>query len=258
MHKVEIHYKRFGFNRHKKIDVPERWDELNEHQFAVCAQIYTGNVSQTEFIRRFYGLPSHIMRKLSGYDAYKLADLADFTISPDGLTNFFYLKEIAGLHAPADRLSGITLEHFAIFDTAFFDYVNKPGPDTLIRFVSMLYTRPGEEITRIDFDKRIKLVEKRARLSDCHAIFLNYIFIHRWLAGSFPFLFEEKEDDQEVKPRDKQEVKPAKPINPNWNLIIENFVGEDVINYNKYIKMPAIIAFKTINRRIKTLRKNGK
>src|SRR5690606_33030218 len=123
-----------------------------------------------------------------------------------------------------------------------FDYVNKPGPDTLIRFVSMLYTRPGEEITRIDFDKRIKLVTKRVRLSDCHAIFLNYIFIHRWLSRSFPFLFEEKEDDkQEVKPRDKQEVKPAKPINPNWNLIIENFVGEDVINYNKYIKMPAII-----------------
>jgi len=265
MRKVEIKYRHLGIDRTKKINAPESWSDLTDRQFSVCASIYVREVSEYDFVKKFYELPGLVMTKLSKFEIYKLAELADFAMTPEGITNFFFLKKISStaLLAPADRLLNISFEHFALFDTAFFDYVNSPTDDNLVNFVALLYLGKGEVVTEIDFEGRVKALKlhirlKTVKLADLHSIFLNYIFIHRWLSRSFPALFEEKEPEEQDVTQKQNLKKPAKPNRPNWNEIIDSFVGEDIINYDKYRKMPAIIAFKTINKRIKNNRKNGK
>lgn len=249
MKTLELKYRILGFNRVKKVNAPECWEELSPIQFAVCSRIYTDQIPEKRFVQEYFDLPGIVMRRLSSFQLFKLAQLTDFALKPEGSTNFFYLREIprTGLLAPGDRLTGITLEHFAIFDTAFFDYIENSTGENLVRFIACLYLRSGEVISQIDFEKRLELVTSRAWICDYYSIFLNYIFVHRWLAKSFPFLFEEKEDSIVS---DKTS-KPVKPLRPQWNKIIDGFIGEDVINYDKYRQMPAIVALKTINKRIK-------
>lgn len=260
MHKVEFRYKFMGIDRSRKILVPGCWEELNDRQFSVCARIYTEDMTDADFVQQFMGIPASIMNRITPIELYNLTSLTEFATNPEGITNFFFLKQLPGtkLKSPGNRLSGVTVEHFALFDTAYFDYKNDPITDNLYAFVAMLYIMPGEVITKIDFDKRLKYVKSHVKLSDCHAVFLNYIFIHHWLAKAFPFLFEVKEKPETETKKKVVKTKAVKQFRPDWNSIIDSFIGEDILNYDKYRQMPAIIVFKTINKRIKNTKKNVK
>jgi hypothetical protein len=248
MHKVEIKYKSlFGFYKSKKVSVPDKWEDLSSSQFSACNKVYTSSIKDLDFVKEYFGLSSRLISQLTDYEILKLTELADFALKPEGLTNFFFIKRLGGkLISPKDRLKEVTLEHFVLFDTAFFDYVKSPTSENLKKFVGMVYLKEGEKLTSIDFDKRMKMITKKVKISDCHAIFLNYIFIHRWLNQAYPFLFEEKE-----KPKN-QNAKTNLQAGPDWMAIIDSFVGDDMLNFDKYVNMPATNAFKAINNRIKT------
>jgi uncharacterized protein YbcI len=78
------------------------------------------------------------------------------------------------------------------------------------------------------------------------------------LAKAFPFLFEVKEKQENESEKKAVKTKNVKQFRPDWNSIIDSFIGEDILNYDKYRQMPAIIVFKTINKRIKNTKKNVK
>ena len=73
---------------------------------------------------------------------------------------------------------------------------------------------------------------------------------------SFRFLFEEGSDE----PVRKKSARPEKAKNklPKWVDIIDNFVGEDILNYDKYTQMNCIRAFKVMNSRIKNFKKHAR
>lgn len=259
MKKVKIEYPfLFFFKKEKNIEVPECWMDLSGSQFAICSEAITGMVTDATFISKFYGVKTSLIKQLTKFELFKLIECAEFITNPKAMVNFFYLKSIpgTGLYSPEKRLQNVSFEHFMLFDTFFFDYVNDPKESNLHKFVAALYLKKGEVLTSIDFQKRISYIAKNVDKASMDAIFLNYTFIRKWLSSVFKFLFEYNEQDPEEKhEKDKQPITSNKP---DWNSILDGFIGEDILNEQEYRSISCIRAFKTINKRIQIYRTNGK
>lgn len=258
MRKVRIEYPRFFFfHKQKDIEVPEKWEELSERQFSICTKLFIQHVPDDQFISEFYGISKKLVNKFSKFEQYKLIECAGFISDPKAKVNYFYLKSIPGtyLHSPEPRFKNISFEQFMLFDTFFFDYINDPKEINLRKFIACLYTKENEDISDFNFENRLKYITKKIDNATMYAIFLNYTFIRKWLSGAFSSLFEYKESDPD---ENKEEpVKTKKPNRPDWNAILDGFMGDDILHEEQYKKIKCIRAFKTINNRIKHF-KNGK
>ena len=253
MRKLKIEFKRFLFFRKTKmLDIPEKWHDLNGDQFSVCSDIYLNSVSDFEFVSRFFGIPKRITRKFSKFELYKLTELCTFAANPNGSVNFFYMQNIpgTGLLSPKHKFRDVDFERFALFDTYFFMYVRDQKADDLCRFIATLYLKKNEIVTVFDFEKRVKFIQKHVDEATRNAIFMNYIFIHKWLEKPFPFLFESKNSDEKENSKKGITKKQSSSI-PDWTGILDAFVGDDILNYDQYKKTNCILMFKRINARIK-------
>lgn len=254
MRRLKIQYKQFFiFRKTKELDVPEKWHELNGDQFSVCSDIYLNNIADFEFASRFFSISKRITRRFSKFELYKLTELCTFAARPNGSVNFFYMQVIpgTGLMAPKAKFRDVDFERFALFDTYFFMYIRDHKNEDLCRFIAALYLKKNESVTDIDFEKRIKYIRKHVDEATRNAIFMNYIFIHKWLEKPFPLLFESKStDDRESTKRGI--TKKTSTSLPDWTGILDAFVGDDILNYDHYKKTNCILMFKRINARIKT------
>ncbi len=262
MKSVRLEYFRFFFFRKNlNIEVPERWEDLSPRQFEICAAIHTREVFDIEFIHKFFGIKKRLAKRLTKFEQYKLIELAGFLSDPKAMVNFFYLENIPGtqLQSPSKKLHEMKFEHFMLFDTFFFDYLNDPKDENLLKFVASLYLKNKEIVTEIDFTKRIAYLSKNVDKSTLYAIFLNYTFIRKWLSKAFPLLFGFEDPDEEDKKasRRKNVNLPKKQNRPDWTSILEGFVGDDVINYDKYKQVACTVVFRTLNKRIATYNKYG-
>lgn len=100
--------------------------------------------------------------------------------------------------------------------------------------------------------KRIMKVAKIDRHVK-YAVFLNYVFVKRWLSKAFPFLFPL---DDEPEPEEKRKRPTAPSV--NWLDIFDAFVGDDVAVMEKYQAMPVATAFRILNKRIRDAQKQKK
>ena len=151
-------------------------------------------------------------------------------------------------------------------DTAFNRYARDGKDASLDVFISMLYLKDNEYIVLpaggknglfsrqkpLMLQKRIVKVAKIDRHVK-YAIFLNYVFVKRWLSKAFPFLFPLNEDLES----EKNNKKPAAP-SVNWLDIFDAFVGDDVAVMEKYQAMPVATAFRILNKRIRDAQKQKK
>jgi hypothetical protein len=247
MKTVEITYRRWWKDRVQTIRVPEEWPDMTGSQSIAAARCYIDSVNEDDFIADFYDIPKSVVLKMSEFQKYRLTELLEFVFNPDGLINSFYLPEVAGLRAPGNRLHNITVEHFGIFDTYFFDFAHEKTDEALDRFVAALYLKSGEVITRVDMSKRIKKVSTIDKPTK-YAIFLNYIFIRKWLSVRFSYLFQVSDESKSKK---NLPAKVSKKSLPDWNGMIENVMGDDVLHYNEYKSLPCILFFKQANKKLK-------
>lgn len=86
-----------------------------------------------------------------------------------------------------------------------------------------------------------------------YAVFLNYVFVKRWLSKAFPFLFPL---DDEPEPEENRKRPTAPSV--NWLDIFDAFVGDDVAVMEKYQAMPVATAFRLLNKRIRDAQKQKK
>lgn len=264
MKELRIAYRSFGI-RHEIIRlVPEKWEELTPVQFLLVSRLYLQEIDESSFLGEFYSLPSGVVS--NSYYSYKLSELVEFISDCRIRMDHFILPDIVGLKAPGERLKGMCFEHFMHVDTAFNRYARDGKDSSLDAFVSMLYLKNYEYIVLpsggknglfsrqkpLILPKRIVTV---ARI-DKHvkyAVFLNYVFVKRWLSKAFPFLFPL---DDEPEPEEKRK-NPAAPL-VNWLDIFDAFVGDDVAMMEKYQAMPVATAFRLLNKRIRDAQKQKK
>ena len=258
MKKLSIEYRYLWFwHKKKSIDVPQTWEDLSQKQFEVCAQQYIEPLEDKQFVSRFFGLNKRLVSKFSQYEVYKLSELATFAMTANGNVNRFFMERIpnTALLSPQERLVNVSFEHFALFDTYFFRYAYSKKDSDLSMFIATLYLKKGEKVTTIDIEKRQKYIEKRIDKATQYAIFLNYTFVREWLSTRFRFLFDKQDPDEnstkKSNPKNKQQ-------GPDWNQVLDGLVGDDILHYQDYKLMPCIVAFKTINKRLKEYARNGK
>ena len=264
MRELRIAYRRFGIRREIIRRVPQKWDELTPEQFLLVSRLYLQEMDEPSFLKEFYFLPSGVGSDT--FYSYKLSELVEFISDCRVRTDRFFLPCIAGLKAPGDRLKGMCFEHFMHVDTAFNRYARDGKDASLDAFVSMLYLKDNEYIVLPTGGKnglfsRQKPLILQKRLSEVakmdrhvkYAIFLNYVFVKRWLSKAFPFLFPL---DDEREPKDGQK-KPAAP-SVNWLDIFDAFVGDDIAVMEKYQAMPVATAFRLLNKRIRDAQKQKK
>ena len=264
MKELRIEYSSFGIRREVTCPVPEKWEELTPEQFLLVSRLYLQEMDESSFLKKFYSLPSGAGS--DNYYRYKLGELVEFISDCRVRMDHFILSDVAGLKAPGERLKGMCFEHFMHVDTAFNRYARDGKDSSLDAFVSMLYLKDNEYIVLPSGGKNglfshqkplilQKRVMKVAKI-DKHvkyAIFLNYVFIKRWLSKAFPFLFP-LDDEREQKDGQK---KPAAP-SVNWLDIFDAFVGDDVAVMEKYQAMPVATAFRLLNKRIRDAQKQNK
>ncbi|GAB6122281.1 hypothetical protein [Dysgonomonas termitidis] len=260
MKTIRIEYTRLHFFR-KAIEIraPEKWEELSGRQFAICSRLFLEQVPDDVFISEYFGISKKLAGKFSKFEQYRLIECAGFISEPKAAVNYFYLKEIPDTYlcSPEIKLKSVSFEQFMILDTYFFDYVNGHDDDSLCRFVSSLYMKKGESIRDFDFEERMAYIAAKVDKATMFAIFLNYTFIRKWLSGVFRYLFEYREEDKEKQPKKNAKNKRAGSGRPDWNSILDGFMGDDILHEEEYRNLKCIRAFKTINNRIKNY-KDGK
>jgi hypothetical protein len=257
MRRVRIEYRYlFLFRRKIEIEVAEKWEDLSERQFAVCTRLLTEHVPDERFISEFFGISRRLVRKFSGFERYRLIECAGFISEPKAVVNGFFLKSVPGtsLHAPEPRLKNVSFEQFMLFDTLFFDYVNSHKDSDLCKFIACLYLKKGEQVSDFDFGSRVGYVGRKVDKATMYAIFMNYIFIRKWLSKAFGYLFEYRERNPEEDKKKTGAKNKDSANRPDWNSIFDSFIGDDILHEEDYKKMRCIRAFKTINNRIKKYR----
>lgn len=252
MRELRIAYRRFGI-RHEIIRrVPQKWEELTPAQFLLVSRLYLQEIDEPSFLKEFYSLPYGVGSDT--YYSYKLSELVEFISDCRVRMDRFILPAVSGLKAPGDRLKGMCFEHFMHVDTAFNRYVRDGKDASLDTFVAMLYLKDNEYIVLpsggknglfsrqkpLILQKRIMKVTKIDRHVK-YAIFLNYVFVKRWLSKAFPFLFPLDDEPEEKR------NSPAAP-SVNWLDIFDAFVGDDVAVMEKYQAMPVATAFRLLNK----------
>ncbi|ADV44380.1 hypothetical protein [Bacteroides helcogenes] len=265
MKHLRISYRNFCI-RHEIIRlVPQTWAELSPCQFLLVSRFYLQEINDFEFIREFYSLPSNA--RFDDYYIYHLSELIGFISDCRTRMDHFILPQVKGLKAPGERLKGMCLEHFMHVDTAFNRYASNGRDVSLDTFVSMLYMKNNEYIVLPSNGKnslfskwRPLILQKRVQevaKIDKHvkyAIFLNYVFVKRWLSKAFPFLFPLNGEAESPKGKKNKTVSSS----VNWLEIFDAFVGDDVAVMEKYQAMPVTTAFRLLNKRIRDAQKQKK
>lgn len=262
MRELRIAYRSFGVRHEITRRIPQKWEELTPDQFLLVSRFYLQESDESSFLKEFYSLPFGVGS--DSYYKYKLSELIEFISDCRVRMDRFILSNVSGLKAPGERLKGMCFEHFMHVDTAFNRYARDGKDASLDAFVSMLYLKDNEYIVLpaggknglfsrqkpLILQKRIVKMEKIDRHVK-YAIFLNYVFVKRWLSKAFPFLFPLNEEPE------KNDKKPAAP-SVNWLDIFDAFVGDDVAVMEKYQAMPVTTAFRILNKRIRDAQKQKK
>lgn len=228
---VEIKYRLLGFMRSFRRKIPTTMGEMNEAQMLAVTSLYLKKVSTEEFVRRFFGIPLRIIRRMESFHLYHLIALVDFTRG-DGHMNRFAIPELPGIgKAPEENLRDMSFEQFMLADTHFSAYAVHKRPESLDGMITALYafdhiTDAGKMVGKISLEHKM-------------AVFFNWVLIKRWLSIRFPLVFPE--GDSEVK----------EPQVVQWLPIFDSFVGDDVAHIYDYKKLQVMDVLRIMNKRIK-------
>ena len=244
------------FTRAITVQCPTSWAKMNGKQFQLMARLQYEQMGDIDLIAVYYALPVRIVRMLDKYELYILSNLIDVKGMAETSINHFIINQLSGtdLLAPQPQLRGVTMTQFVLFDTLFFDYLNKKNENDLIKMIAMLYMKKGEFTHTIDINSRVNYIRKKVDIASLNAVLLNYIFIRRWLSKAYPHVFSFGHE----KERKKNDISTKKqPNRPDWITIMDDFAGDNVLQIDDYFNMRATDIFRIMNRKISNYYKHG-
>lgn len=249
MKQIEFRYKRFGFPRCKKIAVPDKMSEMSPIQYLATIRLSKKWITEEEFFRQFFGLSSSLLAQLPLYYLYRLSALLGFLKDKNGRVDSFYLSELpAKLMAPLPKLKGMTLQQFMTVDTFASWYMAFEKNEYLDSFIATLYMKKEESFSKnggkpLNLEKRIPTI-KRLPFDLKYSILMNWVLVKEWLSSAYPALFPESKPSTNSR-GDKIRHKPV-----DWLALFDAFVGDNIADMDAYKELPALDAFRIMNRRI--------
>lgn len=242
MQEIKIPYRRFWFWRHKTRQLPQKWEELSTEQLIAVAENYLGICDDNQFLAAMCNVRKRIIRKLPSYFKYKIGKELEF-LSDYTPYNNFIIKRIASLYAPKYKMEGVSFGQFMFADTFYSNWCSSGSDDDLNKFIACLYLPKDFEFDSKYLDK---LSKRAARIStrEKYAITLNYRLIKEWLPDVYPLIFDKADKGEKKKKR------PSAQGN-GWIKIFESIVGDDIVNQDKYARLPMHQVLKFVTNKIK-------
>ena len=239
MTNLEIEVPFFFFTRRVKGTLPGSWNELSEKQFIAVSTLVNGREIDFQFLSVLTSFPQRLIKALSPYQLAKLSDQFDFIGNASKSHNAFFSSKLKGtnLYSPKPKLAGMTFGQFIFADAYYNAWLSNKDDETLTKLIASLYLFNDEEFKEGGISCKKSLVEKLPkdlRLS----IAFNYSLVVSWLQNAYPLIFQSPVHlpDPAVKVDD---IRPdIRTKDSGWLKIFESLVGEDLINRNKYAKLP--------------------
>lgn len=247
----ELKFKAEG--RERLYQVPERYGEMNEHQFRAAILKMMNFAERGTFWESFADIPPRFSGSLPTWMHLEMDKMLDFIPRLDESIDYFIIPRLplngtfrrSGFHAPSPMLAGVSLQQFMAADNFFSFYTVTQREAFVDRLVASLYLMPHETFVIEDKKDRLVPLEKREAYVHQHVpvevrfgIFVNWIFIKNWLTSMFPHLFQRGKSD-------------GKPRASDWLPLFDSFVGDNIPFIKEYQRMPCMDAFRIIDGKIK-------
>lgn len=247
MNQIIIRYKRFLISQITR-NVPEKFDEMNAHQFRAVADLLQNKLSEPDFLCLFLKVSPDVLLRLDKFFLYKITELLSCVSDLRKPISRFIIGRVPAkrFFAPENKLRNVSLLQFMYADNLFTNYSIDQQPEQLKRFVAALYLPEGVDFENVNMEKHIRDISYHIDETFCQAVFLNFIFIKKWLEVSFTHLFPNSPSSGDEK---------TVPTRAKWLDMFDSFVGEDIPSTKYYQNMRCIDAFRIINKRIKEYKK---
>jgi hypothetical protein len=254
MEKITFEYQPFLFLKYRrkiKGAFPSTFTELTPKQFLAVVKLTNGRISETGFLQIMTGIPKFYIKRSSSFDRYNLMELfAPFTeIKPH---SHFIIPEISHYSSifcsPKYRLAQVSFGQFIFIESYFTDYQNdEKNTLALHKFVASLYLIKNQPFSQQEIAANAAIISK-VKPEILQAIVLNYVLVKKWLAESYPMLFQQ--DDEPDDDTEAPIKKHRKPANSQWLKIFENVVGDDLVNHDRYALLPIHTVLRWMTMRI--------
>lgn len=252
-----------------KRNIPRQWSELSPQQLlAITAQWENRDndkLADNRFIHQVLGIPWFFAKRLHPFEVFELISYMQFLWNTQPHDSFI-ISELAGGIAPNPGLEALPFAQFIYIDT-WFDAYNKQKPtdnkhqpspqclQALHKFLSAVYRKKGSPFIEKNVKDRAHLFQNIDPATQ-QAVVTNYMLIREWLFNRYKYLFPRKKKQEEEKKPDlnraqKFKLGPQTPDEQGWPHIFELLVGDDIINNDKYAKMPTHRVLSFLNRKIK-------
>lgn len=247
MNQLVIEYPFLFFTRRAKGISPSSWNELSETQFLEISRLVHGKEIDFQFLSVLTSFSKRLIKALSPYQLGKLSDQFDFIGNSAKTHNYFFSSKLKGtnLYSPQPKLAGMTFGQFIFADTYYNNWLNDKKDEDLNKFIASLYLFRNEKYNEdANSSRKIRIgkVPKDLRLS----IAYNYSLIISWLQNSYPLIFHRSIEDPSAEQSDG--IRPnIRHKDSGWLKIFDSLVGDDLINRNKYARLPihAVLSFLT-------------
>ena len=233
--------------------VPERYDEMNEHQFRAAILKMMNFAERGTFWESFAGIPPRFSGGLPEWMHLEMNKMVEFIPRLDESLDYFIMPRLPltrmwprrSLYAPKKMLAGMSLQQFMAADNYFGFYAVTQRESFIDLLVASIYLAPNE--TFVIEDKKDKLVPLEERELYIHnhvpvearfGVFVNWIFVKNWLTSIYPNLFQRGKSD-------------GKPKASDWLPLFDSFVGDNIPFIREYQRMPCMDAFRIIDGKIR-------
>lgn len=249
---VELQYQPLSllpWKRTVKGRFPVQYSELNKKQFMAITSMGEGKTDDVTFLSLMTGFSKKLIRKLGRFQQYKLFQIFEgFGI--DQPHNAFIIHSIRTggktFVSPEPKLKGMSFGQYVFAESLHENWSKSRTKADLCRFVASIYLLKDEAFDENAIENKASLLYK-VNETTLDAIATNWRLIGEWLSKAYPLVFVKSEPGEKVK-----------QVNNAWIKIFDSLVGEDIVNSDRYSKLPVNSVFRFMSERIKQNMKRKK
>lgn len=287
MGKVKIQYRPFPYcplKTSRSVKIGDNWDHISPAHFTLIAeQIIKGKVAHpNRALANIFHVPEKIIYLLHPFQQYTLMDELSKPLQGEP-TPRNYLPVIPvsekgrsphnripiQLVGPSDRLSNISFGQFIYADSYFMSY-GTTGNKTLFdkHMASLFHPIPVVERSRnhspASADLQSALIFEPQKISTIQSLIsllpeetkiawqYNYILLRHNFESRYTFVFPKVEEELEKDPNtDRNKSDQTPNVFQNWMSVYDQFVGNDIINSERYFNKNASEVLNYLNNKIR-------
>jgi len=193
-----------------------------------------GTEPDFRFLSILTGIRQKLIKRLSPFELFKLSEGIDFVGQAGNSHSAFIIGRIPGTDfvSPKPKLAGLTFGQFIFTESYYNDWMSTKDEKVLNNFIASLYLPSNEKFANESIPNRVEKIAN-TDLDIRKAIAFNYSLVMIWLQKAYPLIFQTSSGDPDIARADG-----IRPKQSAWLKLFESFVGDDLINRDRYAELP--------------------